>query len=111
MPAGSVVIFDGAMWHRGGANPSQRTRLAMSPQYCQPWLRQQESQLLVMPPERAAACSPRMRAMLGYSIHPPFMGQVEGMSPVRLVDPAYRSARQSADSVTADRVLLGRERP
>ena len=110
MPAGSVIVFDGATYHRGGANTSSRTRLAISPQYCQPWLRPQESQLLVMPPERAAACTPRVRAMLGYSIHPPFMGQVEGMSPVRLVDPAYRSGRQSADSVTADRVLLGRER-
>jgi ectoine hydroxylase-related dioxygenase (phytanoyl-CoA dioxygenase family) len=105
MPAGSVVVFDGALWHRGGANTSPGTRLAVSPQYCQPWLRPQESQLLVMPPERAAACTPRMRAMLGYSIHPPFMGQVEGMSPVRLVDPAYRSARQSPESVTADRFL------
>jgi ectoine hydroxylase-related dioxygenase (phytanoyl-CoA dioxygenase family) len=106
MPAGSVVIFDGGLFHRGGANPSSRTRLAVSPQYCQPWLRQQESQLLVMPPEKAAACTPRMRAMLGYSIHPPFMGQVEGLSPVRLVDPAYKSGRQSADSLNADRVLL-----
>jgi hypothetical protein len=58
-----------------------------------------------MPPERAAACSPRMRAMLGYSIHPPFMGQVEGMSPARLVDPTYRSGRASEAAMTADRVL------
>jgi ectoine hydroxylase-related dioxygenase (phytanoyl-CoA dioxygenase family) len=105
MPAGSVVVFDGATWHRGGANRSAATRLAMSPQYCQPWLRPQESQLLVMPPERAAACTPRMRAMLGYSIHPPFMGQVEGLSPARLVDPTYRSGRASEAAMTADRVL------
>jgi ectoine hydroxylase-related dioxygenase (phytanoyl-CoA dioxygenase family) len=53
MPAGSVVVFDGSLWHRGGENRSQGTRLALSPQYCQPWLRPQESQLLIMPPERA----------------------------------------------------------
>jgi ectoine hydroxylase-related dioxygenase (phytanoyl-CoA dioxygenase family) len=81
MPAGSAIVFDGALWHRGGSNRSTRTRLAISPQYCQPYLRPQESQLLIVPPEAARACTPRMRAMLGYSIHPPFIGQVDGMHP------------------------------
>lgn len=108
MPPGSVLLFDGALWHRGGANRSGGTRLAISPQYCQPWLRPQESQLLIMPPDRAAACTPRMRAMLGYSIHPPFIGQVDGMNPVRLVDPSYHSgnrAHLSRDAALADTVL------
>lgn len=107
MPAGSVVVFDAGTWHRGGGNVSRTTRLAISPQYCQPWLRQQESQLLVVPPELARSCSPRMRAMLGYSIHPPFLGQVEGMHPLRLVDPGYAS-HKTEDRAIADRVL---ERP
>ena len=94
MPAGSVIVFDGALWHRGGANVSTGTRLALSPQYCQPWLRTQESQLLIVPPARAAALSPRARAMLGYSIHPPFIGQVDGMNPVRLIDPSYHSGNR-----------------
>jgi ectoine hydroxylase-related dioxygenase (phytanoyl-CoA dioxygenase family) len=91
MPAGSVVLFDGALWHRGGENRSGSTRLALSPQYCQPWLRTQESQLLIVPPAQAVHCTPRARAMLGYSIYPPFIGQVDGMNPVRLVDPDYRT--------------------
>jgi ectoine hydroxylase-related dioxygenase (phytanoyl-CoA dioxygenase family) len=109
MPAGSVIVFDGRTWHRGGANRSQRTRLAISPQYCQPWLRPQESQLLIVPPAAAAACTPRMRAMLGYSIHPPFIGQVDGMHPLRLVDPGYRSggrSRLTDAAAQADRVLV-----
>jgi len=108
MPAGSAIVFDAALWHRGGANRSTGTRLAISPQYCQPWLRPQESQLLIMPPDRAAACTPRMRAMLGYSIHPPFIGQVDGMNPVRLVDPTYHSgnrAHPSRDAALADAFL------
>jgi ectoine hydroxylase-related dioxygenase (phytanoyl-CoA dioxygenase family) len=105
MPAGSVVVFDAALWHRGGENRSSRTRLALSPQYCQPWLRPQESQLLVVPPEKARTASPRMRAMLGYSIHPPFIGQVDGMNPLRLVDADYHSARGSEEARTADRFL------
>ncbi len=104
MPAGSVVVFDGALWHRGGANASTSTRLAISPQYCQPWLRPQESQLLIVPPERARSCSPRMQSMLGYSIHPPFVGQVDGMHPLRLVDPDFRR-HKTEDHAIADRVL------
>ena len=105
MPAGSCIVFDGALWHRGGANESHGTRLAISPQYCQPWLRPQESQLLIVPPEAARACSERMRTMLGYSIHPPFIGQVDGMHPLRLVDAAY-NAHKSDARVVADRVLV-----
>jgi len=104
MPRGSAIVFDGALWHRGGANRSSRTRLAISPQYCQPYLRPQESQLLIVPPDAARACTPRMRSMLGYSIHPPFIGQVDGMHPLRLVDPGYRE-HKTHDRVVADRVL------
>jgi ectoine hydroxylase-related dioxygenase (phytanoyl-CoA dioxygenase family) len=104
MPAGSALVFDAALWHRGGANRSRGSRLAISPQYCQPYLRPQESQLLIVPPDAARACSPRMRAMLGYSIHPPFIGQVDGMHPLRLVDPAYRE-HKTEDHIIADRVL------
>ena len=104
MPAGSAIVFDAALWHRGGANTTSRTRLAISPQYCQPWLRPQESQLLIVPPDAARACSERMRAMLGYSIHPPFIGQVDGMHPLRLVDASYRE-HKAHDRTVADRVL------
>ena len=104
MPAGSALVFDAAVWHRGGANRSSGTRLCISPQYCQPWLRPQESQLLVVPPAAAAAATPRGRAMLGYSIHPPFIGQVDGSHPLRLVDPDYRG-RERPDAARADQVL------
>ena len=104
MPAGSAIVFDGALWHRGGTNTSNGTRLAISPQYCQPWLRPQESQLLIVPPDAARACSDRMRSMLGYSIHPPFIGQVDGMHPLRLVDAGYNQHKSEA-RVIADRVL------
>jgi ectoine hydroxylase-related dioxygenase (phytanoyl-CoA dioxygenase family) len=108
VPAGSVLIFDAALWHRGGANRTSGTRLCLTNQYCQPWLRPQESQLLIAPPKVAAGFSDRVRSMLGYSIHPPFIGQVEGKHPLRLVDEdAYRANRQG-DSERAERML---ERP
>jgi len=88
MPAGSAVIFLGTLWHRGGANRSDAPRCAVSPQYCEPWARQQEAMMLAVGPH-AARYSPRIRSMLGYSIHPPFMGFVDGTHPERLLDAAY----------------------
>lgn len=93
MPAGSAIVFMGTLWHRGGANRSAAPRLAVTPQYCEPWLRQIENQVLAVPREMAARYSPRVQEMLGYSIHPPFMGYVDGMHPRRLVDPSHGSSR------------------
>jgi hypothetical protein len=39
----------------------------------------------------AARYSPRVQALLGYSIHPPFMGYVDGMHPRRLIEPSPRA--------------------
>src|SRR5690348_4097133 len=74
MPAGSVVVFHGTLWHGGGANRSQAPRLAVAAQYCAPYLRQQENFGLSVTRERARECSEHVQRMLGYSIHPPFMG-------------------------------------
>jgi len=75
----------------GGANQSTATRLAITPQYCQPWLRQLESMLLAISAGRAASYSPRLQALLGYSIREPgFMGYVDGMHPKRLIDAQYK---------------------
>jgi ectoine hydroxylase-related dioxygenase (phytanoyl-CoA dioxygenase family) len=106
MSPGSVLWFDAALWHRGGANTTDGTRLCMTVQYCQPWLRPQESQLLIAPPAVACALPDRVRAMLGYSIHPPFIGQVEGKHPLRLIDEeGYRRSRGD-DAEVAEQILV-----
>ncbi|MEH6490564.1 phytanoyl-CoA dioxygenase family protein [Halopseudomonas sp.] len=86
MPKGSMVLFLGTLWHGGGANYSSKPRLAATAQYCEPWARQQENFSLSVSPERARECSAHIQRMLGYSIHPPFMGMVNGMHPRRLLD-------------------------
>jgi ectoine hydroxylase-related dioxygenase (phytanoyl-CoA dioxygenase family) len=86
MPAGSVVVFLGTLIHRGGENRSSRPRLALSNQYCQPWARQQENYTSSVPRDVAARMSQRVQELLGYSIHPPFMGHVRGLHPRRLLE-------------------------
>jgi ectoine hydroxylase-related dioxygenase (phytanoyl-CoA dioxygenase family) len=89
MPPGSVVVFAGTLWHGGGANRTDAPRLAISPQYCEPWARQQETQMVAVG-QTAATYSDRIRALLGYSIHPPFMGHIDGLHPLH-----RRSRRRS----------------
>jgi len=86
MPPGSVIVFLGTLVHRGGANRSAASRLAFSNQYCQPWARPQENFFLSISPERVRTMSPRVQQMLGYSIHPPFMGHADGVHPLRFVE-------------------------
>ncbi len=83
MPAGSVVFFLGTLWHGGGANTSQASRLAATCQYCEPWLRPQENFFLELSHETLADIPEQLLSMVGYSVHPPFMGMVNGMHPKR----------------------------
>jgi hypothetical protein len=85
MPPGSLLFFLGTLWHAAGANRSPDPRLCVTAQYCAPWCRQQENFALSVPHERARACSEHIQRMLGYSIHAPFMGFVNGMHPKRVL--------------------------
>jgi ectoine hydroxylase-related dioxygenase (phytanoyl-CoA dioxygenase family) len=83
MPSGSLAIAKGTLWHRGGSNRSASPRLIITPQYCAGWLRQLENMCLAVPPEVAETLPERARELIGYSIHPPFMGYVDGVHPKR----------------------------
>lgn len=92
-PAGSLLVFPGNLTHRGGANTRAPARLAVTTQFCQPWLRQQENMMMGLG-ATAKALSPTVQALIGYSLHPPFMGQVDGMHPLRLIDEAFVGLRR-----------------
>jgi ectoine hydroxylase-related dioxygenase (phytanoyl-CoA dioxygenase family) len=86
MPPGSCIFFIGTLWHGGGANRSENARLAVTAQYCEPWLRPQEAFTLSTSLDTAREVSEDIRRMLGYSIYPPFVGMVDGMHPKRLLE-------------------------
>lgn len=86
MSAGSVAVFLGTTYHRGGANVGDTTRLGITTQFCEPWVRPIETMTLAVPPAVAAQYPRRLQAMLGYGLYPPFIGYVDGRDPRRLVD-------------------------
>jgi ectoine hydroxylase-related dioxygenase (phytanoyl-CoA dioxygenase family) len=86
MPAGSVMIYVGSVWHGGGANHTGRARLGVAIEYVAGWLRPQETQLLAVPAETARELPPRLQELLGYNVYPPFLGYVDGRHPRRLLE-------------------------
>ncbi|MBO3752766.1 phytanoyl-CoA dioxygenase family protein [Streptosporangiaceae bacterium NEAU-GS5] len=85
MPAGSMLIYRGSLWHGGGANDTDRPRLGVIMHYAVSWLRQQESHLLAVPREIARELPRRLQELLGYNIAPPFIGYVDGRHPRRVL--------------------------
>jgi ectoine hydroxylase-related dioxygenase (phytanoyl-CoA dioxygenase family) len=59
--------------------------LIVTPQYCAGWVRQLENMALAVPAETVEKLPERARELIGYSIHPPFMGYVDGVHPKRLL--------------------------
>jgi ectoine hydroxylase-related dioxygenase (phytanoyl-CoA dioxygenase family) len=89
MSAGSAVLFAGTLVHRGGAHCGTATRLGITPQYCEPWVRQIENMVLAVPPDCARGYSERVQELLGYDVLEPFIGYVDGVHPKRLLGPEY----------------------
>ncbi|MGB5812073.1 MAG: phytanoyl-CoA dioxygenase family protein [Polyangiales bacterium] len=86
MPPGSVAFYPGTTWHGGGENRSTKPRFAVTCQYCEPYLRTQENFFLAISRDTVRNVSEDIRRMLGYSIHPPFIGMVDGMHPRRVLE-------------------------
>lgn len=89
IPAGACFVMAGTTIHRGGANRSDKPRLAFTNQYCEPWGRTQENFFLGIPPERARTMSRRLQTLLGYDIWPPFMGMVSSLHPRKALEPGW----------------------
>ncbi len=86
MPAGSALFYHGSLWHHGGANRTDGRRLGVILEYVVAWLRAQENHLLAVPPDVVRTLPVRLRELLGYNIHPPFIGYVDGRHPLRVLD-------------------------
>ena len=85
MAAGSVLIYFGSVLHGGGANRSNHPRMGAVLSYCLGWLKQAENHFLAIPASEAAKLPERLQRLLGYFVHRPNLGCVEGQDPIHLL--------------------------
>ena len=85
MPRGSVLFWDGALWHGGGANRTAARRTGIAMNYCAGFIRQQENQQLGVPSEIARGFEPRLRALMGYGVYRDLIGHIDKKSPDQLL--------------------------
>jgi ectoine hydroxylase-related dioxygenase (phytanoyl-CoA dioxygenase family) len=81
MPAGSVLIFSGRLWHAGGANTSDRPRLGVIIDYVQPWLRPCEAHTLSADHAHVRELPQRLQELLGFNQASAYFGFINGQHP------------------------------
>lgn len=104
MKAGSVMLFDSALWHKGGANDSNARRYALSCYYCAGWMRQQENLQLGIPAEVARRFPRRLQELCGYSIYKGQYGHIDNVDPITLLGGAGRPTVWQASDAKAARM-------
>src|SRR5579862_5132992 len=85
MPKGSVLIWDGALWHGGGANQTDERRMGLAMNYCAGFIRQQENQQLGIPLDRLRGFEPRLRELCGFGIYNGLIGHIDKRDPASVI--------------------------
>ena len=84
MKSGSMVLWEGGMWHGGGANVTRdQERMGFFISHQVSYLRPQEIQLLAIPPQVVRQMPRKLRRLLGY--HPFGIG-VDGRDPLDVLE-------------------------
>ena len=83
MEKGSVLVWDGALWHGGGANRTNTRRTGIAMNYCAGFIRQQENQQLGVPAELARGYPPKLQELIGYGVYRGLIGHIEKESPAQ----------------------------
>ncbi len=79
MEQGSVVFYTGALYHGGGGNRSEATRVGINLTYARSWLRQEENQYLSVPHEIARELPDDILRMIGYQRGAYALGYVDDL--------------------------------
>lgn len=83
MPKGSVLVWDGALWHGGGANQTDQRRMGVAMNYCAGFIRQQENQQLGLAPDLVRGFEPRLQELVGYGVYRNLIGHIDKQSPAQ----------------------------
>jgi len=82
MEPGSVLVWDGSVFHGGGANSSGGDRVGVTVNYNASWLRQQENQYLSIPRAVLDGMSDELKRLIGYELFG-VLGVVDGRHPLK----------------------------
>ena len=85
MPKGSVLIWNGSLWHGGGENKTGERRVGIAMNYCAGYIRQQENQQLGIPREIASRFEERLKRLCGYGIYNGLVGHIDKTDPIQLL--------------------------
>ena len=77
-PAGTMLMFDGRLWHGTGANRTTRKRHLLLGYFCRPWIRSQENFTLSLLYKLYEEASPELLGLLGFRTHRT-LGNVNGV--------------------------------
>lgn len=83
MAKGSVLIWEGSLWHGGGANRTDTRRTGIAMNYCAGFIRQQENQQLGLSPDLVRGFSPRLQELVGYGVYQGLIGHIDKSSPAQ----------------------------
>jgi Phytanoyl-CoA dioxygenase (PhyH) len=79
MPAGSVLLYTGSLYHGAGANRSDGTRCGANVTYAVSWLRQEENQYLSVPADVARELPDPLLRLMGYARGAYALGYVDDL--------------------------------
>jgi ectoine hydroxylase-related dioxygenase (phytanoyl-CoA dioxygenase family) len=92
MPRGSVLCYSGSVYHGGGANRSEHTRIGLNITYNVAWLRQEENQYLSVPREVAATLPTELLRLMGYDRGAYALGYIDDLrDPIEAIRPGLGS--------------------
>jgi len=93
MEAGSVLVYDGALWHGGGESTAEGARRrCVNNLFTRQWLRQQDNLYLSMDSDRMLAAPKLLQRLLGYWIYGTTLGVLNGEAPMKMLKQRLESA-------------------
>jgi hypothetical protein len=94
MSKGSVLFYTGSVYHGGGANHSNATRVGINITYNRSWLRQEENQYLATPLEIARTLPVELLRLMGYARGAYALGYVgDLLDPIAVIRPELADAK------------------
>lgn len=99
-PPGAAILWSGSALHGGGANTTDRVRRGVVMSYSVGWLAPAEKLLLSIPPETARTLPERLRQLIGYQIHRPNLGWIEGRDPIEWLHGSVGELASAGDNLT-----------